>query len=117
MNLFAPVKRAIARRPVAAFLLVAIGVLLVTAAIPPPTATDIPPFPRDSALGQRGRSSSEALSLSPEKGAARMDAVTADIVTHTAIRHRGAPRSEPYSSAQRTSRVARDLALLGPVHL
>jgi uncharacterized protein len=38
------VRRAIARRPVAAFLLIAIGVLLVTAAIPPLTATDIPPF-------------------------------------------------------------------------
>jgi CAAX protease family protein len=44
MNLFAPVKRAIARRPVAAFLLIAIGALLLTAAIPPLTATDIPPF-------------------------------------------------------------------------
>jgi membrane protease YdiL (CAAX protease family) len=44
MNLFAPVTRAIARRPVAAFLLIAIGALLVTAAIPPLTATDIPPF-------------------------------------------------------------------------
>lgn len=40
MNLFAPVKRAIARRPVAAFLLIAIGALLVTATIPPLTATD-----------------------------------------------------------------------------
>ncbi|MGH3129997.1 MAG: hypothetical protein ACRDNX_04190 [Gaiellaceae bacterium] len=33
-------KRAIARRPVAAFLLIAIGALLVTATIPPLTATD-----------------------------------------------------------------------------
>jgi membrane protease YdiL (CAAX protease family) len=38
------VKRAIVRHPVAAFLLIAIGVLLVTAAIPPLTATEIPPF-------------------------------------------------------------------------
>lgn len=44
MNPFSAVKRAIARRPVAAFLLIAIGALLVTAAIPPLTATDIPPF-------------------------------------------------------------------------
>jgi CAAX protease family protein len=44
MNLLAPVKRAIARRPVGAFLLIAIGALLVTAAIPPLTATEIPPF-------------------------------------------------------------------------
>jgi uncharacterized protein len=44
MNLFASVKRAIARHPVAAFLLIAIGALLVTAAIPPLTATEIPPF-------------------------------------------------------------------------
>ena len=44
MNLLSPVKRVIARRPVAAFLVIAIGGLLVTAAIPPLTATDIPPF-------------------------------------------------------------------------
>jgi membrane protease YdiL (CAAX protease family) len=44
MKLFAPLQRAVARRPVAAFLLMAIGALLVAAAIPPLTATDIPPF-------------------------------------------------------------------------
>jgi membrane protease YdiL (CAAX protease family) len=38
------VKNLIARQPVAAFLLIAIGALLVTAAIPPLTATEIPPF-------------------------------------------------------------------------
>jgi membrane protease YdiL (CAAX protease family) len=38
------VERAIVRHPVAAFLLIAIGALLVTAAIPPLTSTDIPPF-------------------------------------------------------------------------
>lgn len=43
MKLFAPVKHAIARRPVAAFLIIAIGPLLTTAAIPPLTATDLPP--------------------------------------------------------------------------
>jgi CAAX protease family protein len=44
VNLLSPLKRAIAPRPVAAFLVIAIGALLVTAAIPPLTATDIPPF-------------------------------------------------------------------------
>jgi CAAX protease family protein len=44
VKLFSPVKSAIARHPVAAFLLIGIGALLVTAAIPPLTATDIPPF-------------------------------------------------------------------------
>jgi membrane protease YdiL (CAAX protease family) len=44
VKLFSPVKGAIARYPVPAFLFIAIGALLVTAAIPPLTATDIPPF-------------------------------------------------------------------------
>lgn len=44
MNLLSPLKRAIAARPVVAFMVIAIGALLVAAAIPPLTATDIPPF-------------------------------------------------------------------------
>jgi membrane protease YdiL (CAAX protease family) len=44
VKLFASIKCAIIGHPVAAFLLIAIGALLVTAAIPPLTATEIPPF-------------------------------------------------------------------------
>lgn len=44
MNALFALERAIARRPVAAFLLIAIGALLATAAVPPLTAAEIPPF-------------------------------------------------------------------------